>query len=74
MGHISSKQQAKYQAKAARDVPPLPGKGEDAVLLNLMSLLREDRSADRITSLIAGETPVLKICQLNQYVLQLQTN
>lgn len=55
MGHLQSKNQAKTQAKGARDVPSMPGSGENAVVSNLMGLLREDSSADRQTNPIKGE-------------------
>ena len=40
MGHISTKNQAKHQGRAARDIPPCPGSGDEAVVMNLLGLMQ----------------------------------
>ena len=54
IGRISSKQQRKHLAKDARTIPALPGRGEEAVAVNLWNLAREDSSTDKETSIIPG--------------------
>ena len=62
MGHLYSRNQAKYQAKAARDIPGLPGSGESAVISNLMGFLENESSPTVKTSPVQGKTiELLKI-------------
>ena len=55
MGHLYSRNQSKYQAKAARDIPALPGSGESAVISNLISFLKNESSHAIQTSPIQGK-------------------
>lgn len=54
MGHLPSMNQAKYQAKFARDVPTLGGSGEDDVLKNLSSLLRREKKKGSPQEVVQG--------------------
>ena len=45
MGHVSSKNQANYQSKFARDVPVMGGTGETAIVMNLLNLMKESQES-----------------------------
>lgn len=56
MGHLASKNQARWQARAARDVPAMPGTGESAVVMNLLGMLTESEQSSA-NSIISGTIP-----------------